>query len=124
MHDYYGNEIFKGYAPDIGIHEYIGTTNISSKNQSGVNGFSLDQNYPNPFNLTTQISYQISKDGYVNLAIYNSFGQMVSTLVNNYQRSGKYSVKFTATGLSSGVYFCKFKSRSFTKTNKMLLFIR
>jgi signal peptidase I len=119
--DFYGNGIFNGFAPDIGIHEYHGTTNIVSNNLNEINGYKLEQNYPNPFNPTTQISYQIPKDGFVNLAVYNSLGQIVSTLVNNDQPSGKYSVKFTATGLSSGVYFYKLKSRSFTKVNKMLL---
>jgi len=78
-------------------------------------------NYPNPFNPTTQISYQIPDDGFVNLTVYNTLGQVVAELVNERQVSGKYSVQFNATNLSSGVYFYKLESSSFTKVNKMLL---
>lgn len=80
----------------------------------------LSQNYPNPFNPTTQISYQISKDGFVNLVVYNSLGQEVATLVNKHQTIGKYSVQFNTVNLPSGVYFYRLESGNFTKVNKML----
>ena len=119
--DFYGNRIFNGFSPDIGIHEYYGNTNILSNNLSEINGFNLEQNYPNPFNPTTQISYQITKDGFVNLTVYNTLGEVVEELINKYQKKGKYSVEFNANGLSSGVYFYKIVSGNFTKVNKMLL---
>ncbi len=83
--------------------------------------FSLSQNYPNPFNPTTEISYQIPKTNYVNLTVYNMLGQVVEELINTTQKGGKYRVKFNAKDLSSGIYFYKLTSGSFTKTNKMLL---
>jgi len=83
--------------------------------------FNLGQNYPNPFNPTTQISYQIPKNSFVNLVVYNTLGQVVSTLVSEHQTSGKYSVQFNANNLPSGVYFYKIESGTFTKVNKMLL---
>ncbi len=78
-------------------------------------------NYPNPFNPTTQISYQIPKDGLVNLVVYNTLGQKVETLVSKQQTSGKYSVQFNASDLPSGVYFYKLQAGEFSKVNKMLL---
>ncbi|MBU1116730.1 MAG: FG-GAP repeat protein [Bacteroidetes bacterium] len=83
--------------------------------------FKLCHNYPNPFNPSTTINYQIPKNGFVNLVVYNTLAQEVAELVNEHQTSGKYSVLFNATGLSSGVYFYKIESGSFTKVNKMLL---
>ena len=118
--DYYGNEIYNGEAPDIGIHEYSSATSIDSENNI-VNNYLLEQNYPNPFNPTTTIRYQIPHDGIVSLIVYNSLGQKVEELVNKYQTSGKYSVKFNAIGLSSGIYFYKINSTHFTKVNKMIL---
>lgn len=78
-------------------------------------------NYPNPFNPTTTIAYQIPKDGFVNLVVYNTLGQVVTELVNEHKESGKYSVQFNASNLPSGVYFYKIESGNFTKVNKMLL---
>ena len=118
--DYYGNEIYFGNAPDIGIHEYSSATSINSENSIDNNDF-LNQNYPNPFNPTTTIKYQIRDDGFVNLVVYNSLGQKVEELVNKYQKLGKYSVQFEANGLSSGIYFYKISSSNFIKVNKMML---
>lgn len=78
-------------------------------------------NYPNPFNPTTQISYQLPKDGFVNLVIYNSLGQEVAELVNQHHVSGKYSVQFNANNLPSGVYVYKLQVGEFSSVKKMLL---
>jgi len=118
--DYYGNEIYFGNAPDIGVHEYSSVTSINSEN-SNINNYFLYQNYPNPFNPTTTISYQIRQDGFVNVVVYNSLGQMVEELVNKFQSIGKYSVQFEANGISSGIYFYKINTTHFTKVNKMIL---
>jgi hypothetical protein len=83
--------------------------------------FSLSQNYPNPFNPSTTIEYQIPFDGFVTLTIYNTIGQEVSTLVNENQPAGKYSVNFSAEILPSGLYFYTLRSGGFSETGKMLL---
>ena len=83
--------------------------------------FILKQNHPNPFNPTTQLGYQIPKSGFVNLVVYNPLGQVVSTLVNEHQKNGKYSVQFNASNLPSGVYFYKLHVGEFSSVKKMLL---
>ncbi len=83
--------------------------------------FSLGQNYPNPFNPTTQITYQIPKDGFVSLIVYNTLGQKIVSLVNQNQVSGKYTVNFNADNLPSGMYIYKIKSGNFSEVKKMIL---
>lgn len=83
--------------------------------------YSLEKNYPNPFNPTTTIDYTIAENNEVSLFIYNALGQKVKTLVNKSQSAGKYSVKFDASNLASGLYFYQIKSGNFTKVHKMLL---
>ena len=83
--------------------------------------FALFQNFPNPFNPTTAIRYQLSAASKVRLVIYNPLGQKVRTLVNRRQEAGKYSVVFKASGLSSGIYYYKISTGSFTRVRKMIL---
>ncbi len=84
--------------------------------------FSLFQNYPNPFNPTTSISFSLPKATEVNLFVYNLLGQKVATIIQNKRiASGKHSVTFNASNLSSGVYLYRLETGSFMETKKMLL---
>jgi len=83
--------------------------------------FQLKQNYPNPFNPVTNIEFDIAKTSNVNLVIFNSIGQVVSTLVNQELRAGSYKYDFNASGLPSGSYFYRLTAGDFVKTNKMIL---
>jgi hypothetical protein len=83
--------------------------------------YALLQNYPNPFNLTTNIKYHIPESGNVVLNIYNTSGQYVSTLVNEFQTKGNYKLKWDATGYSSGIYLIQVKSGVMNKICKTIL---
>jgi len=86
-----------------------------------IDSYGLFSNYPNPFNPSTQIVYQIPKEGFVNLTIYNTLGQVVQTLVNKKQTVGKYTVEFNANNLPSGVYIFKLQADEFSSTKKMVI---
>jgi|GEM_PF-4524284 len=90
-------------------------------NQIDIEDFALESNYPNPFNPSTQISYQLPENSFVNLVVYNVVGQKVAELVNQEQTSGKYTVKFDASNLPSGVYIYKLQAGEFSDVKKMLL---
>lgn len=81
----------------------------------------LHQNYPNPFNPNTIIHYEIPKSTRVNLSIYNVLGQMIETLVNNYQSAGRYSISFKTGNLNSGVYFYRLKAGDIDICRQMTL---
>lgn len=83
--------------------------------------YSLSQNYPNPFNPTTKISFSIPKSEFVSLKVYDLLGREVSTLVNQQMATGKYSIDFNASKLSSGVYFYRLNAGSYTETKKMII---
>jgi len=85
--------------------------------------FSLSQNYPNPFNPATKIKFDISgkSSAQTFLYVYDISGRIVKTLLSQNLKPGSYEVSFDASGLSSGVYFYKLISGSFTDIRKMIL---
>lgn len=82
---------------------------------------SLSQNYPNPFNPTTNFEFRIADFGFVNLIIYDIQGREVETLVNENLKPGIYKANWNASDFTSGVYFYKLTSGSYTETKKMIL---
>ncbi len=83
--------------------------------------FALEQNYPNPFNPTTNIQFDLPQSTEVTLAVYNTLGQKVSTLIDKQMSAGSYSVQFEGAGLPSGVYIYRMNTESFKTSRKMLL---
>jgi hypothetical protein len=86
----------------------------------------LQQNFPNPFNPRTEIRYQVMHNDHVEMTIFNSLGQRVTTLVDGRQAAGVYSVVWDSLSdhgavQPSGLYFCRIKTGDFTKTIKMIL---
>ena len=121
-------------------------TEITLGNQA-ITTFRLKQNYPNPFNPVTIIEYTIPSSlnstsilnegndtnsstdnvGFQNdlvkvqLDIYDILGRVVTTLVNENQNSGNYTIEFDGRNLTSGIYFYNLRAGSFNQTRKMIL---
>ncbi|MCK5087681.1 MAG: T9SS type A sorting domain-containing protein, partial [Melioribacteraceae bacterium] len=83
--------------------------------------YALSQNYPNPFNPSTAIKFEIPEAGNVKLLIYDSVGNEVAVLVNNYMSAGYYTFTWNAANYASGIYFYKMQTNTFSQVNKMLL---
>jgi hypothetical protein len=83
--------------------------------------YSLMQNYPNPFNPETNINFNMPKDDYVTLKVYDMVGNEVKTLVEGNHKAGQYNMIFDGSGLASGIYFYVLKTSSFVDTKKMTL---
>ena len=102
-------------------------TDVQVMNPDVPTNFGLDQNYPNPFNPTTIIQYRIKEPTDVKLIIYNILGQKVTTLVNQEQLAGNYSIQWNATNefgsrVSTGIYFYRLiAGNKFTEVKKMIL---
>ncbi len=82
---------------------------------------SLLTNYPNPFNPTTKISYALPHASLVRLSIFNTLGQEVCTLVNQFEEPGYKLVSFDASNIPTGVYFYQLQSGNLTETKKLVL---
>jgi photosystem II stability/assembly factor-like uncharacterized protein len=99
----------------------LGLTNIIYDDKLHEN-YNLSQNYPNPFNPTTKISWQLPEASFVTLKIFNSLGEEVETLVNEFMNAGIHSKLYIVnSALPSGVYFYQLKTGDYLQTKKMIL---
>jgi len=62
----------------------------------------------------------------VELTIYNTLGQKVKTLVNQYQNAGNKMVQWNSRDdkgneVGSGIYFYRIKADSYTAVKKMVV---
>lgn len=97
--------------------ESIGITNISGTAFT----YKLFQNYPNPFNPATKIKFDITKNEFVSLKVYDVMGRKVENLVNENLKTGSYEVDFNGMNKPSGIYYYKIITENFQETKKMLL---
>ena len=109
------------YAQNINLNgTYGGPTGIVSSGEVP-NKYSLSQNYPNPFNPTTTIKFEVAKNSFVSIKVFDLLGREVKSLVNNNLNAGTYEYTFNASEFSSGMYFYKMTSNEFVQVKKMLL---
>jgi hypothetical protein len=97
---------------------YVGINNISCEVPAE---FKLMQNYPNPFNPLTKLKFQVAKNEFVNISVYDMLGREVSVLVNEKLSPGKYDVDWNASDFPSGAYICRMSSGNFIETKSMIL---
>jgi len=83
--------------------------------------YKIHRIYPNPFNPIANISYELTNSSVVKLIVYNLYGTQIATLVNNFQNSGFYTIKWDASFYSSGVYLIRLESGEFIQTQKVVL---
>ncbi len=89
-------------------------------------GMTLAQNYPNPFNPTTSISYSLPQRVDVTLAVFDSKGRLVRTLVSDAMPAGEHSVVWNGhdnagRAVATGVYFYRLVAGNQNITRKMVL---
>jgi len=87
--------------------------------------FALFQNYPNPFNSSTTIHFDLPRSTQVDITVYNTLGQSVKTLLDNFQHAGSHEVRWDGKdekGFSApiGIYICRMKAE---KTNSCFKFL-
>ena len=82
--------------------------------------------YPNPFNPQTNLRYSLKEAGDVQIGVYNMKGQLIRSYSRSHNVPGYYSVVWDGKDsngklVSSGVYFYRMNSGSYSATRKMML---
>ena len=105
-------------------HDNDGTKQIMMETSAKVSiplNYTLEQNYPNPFNPSTEIHYSIPEDNRVNIAVFAVTGQLIKTLVDEYQSAGFHSIRLDASKLSSGTYIYQMNAGKNKLTKKLVI---
>lgn len=117
----------RGYGK-YGFSEWSPVRSFHTKRPTGIvyapeapSSFNLRQNYPNPFNPATTIDYELPRSVHVKLELFNVLGEKVKTLVNARQAAGRYKVHLNLSGLASGVYYYRLKTKDVTRVKRMIL---
>ncbi len=121
-----GRSSGSGTSEDFATIKYSQTIGIQQISTEIPVGFSLLQNYPNPFNPSTKIKFSIplSGDAYlrpVHLIVYDNLGRQIASLVNQQLSPGTYEVNWNASDHSTGVYYYRLSSGSYSETKKLIL---
>jgi hypothetical protein len=96
--------------------------NTAVENESEIpSEFKLLQSYPNPFNPSTRIRFSIPTTSFVTLKIFDLHGSEIATLVEEQMLAGNYTREWSAVNITSGVYFYRLQSGTFTETKKFVL---
>jgi hypothetical protein len=77
--------------------------------------FALARSYPNPFNGSTVIRFALPETQDVDLAVFNTAGQRVATLVRGLRAAGQYSARWDGRdgdghALGSGVFLYRLQT--------------
>ncbi len=100
-------------------------TGVSRRTPIVVQDFHI-RNFPNPFNPQTSITFDIKKQGFVQLDIVNIRGEHIRTLLSDEKSPGRFSILWDGLDDSghaapSGSYLCRLLSDDFSQTLKMAL---
>ncbi len=86
--------------------------------------FILEQNYPNPFNPSTTIQYNLAKNAFISLEIFDLNGGLVEVLVNENQAGGAHRVSWQAENVAAGIYFYTLKVDGRKVGSRKLLLVK
>ncbi len=97
----------------------VSTTSAQDPTMGLPSGYALYDNYPNPFNPSTNIRFLTPDNDRVRITVHALSGEIVAVLTDGRFEAGMHSVVFDGTGLSTGVYFYRMATPTFSATRKM-----
>ena len=97
----------------------VGTTS----NELELAGYGLAQNAPNPFSLSTEIRFSLGQAEAVEIAIYNTAGQLIKSFAGDYA-AGAHSIQWDGTeangnAVSAGIYLVQMRAGEYTSSVRM-----
>jgi len=80
----------------------------------------IDADIPQFFTRTTTVRFRISKTEKVGIELFDALGRRAMVPVRKEFAAGEHSIILDGGSLKSGVYFCRIKTPSYVKTEKLI----
>ncbi len=78
-------------------------------------------NYPNPFKGKTTLRYELDKNSNVSIFVFDIYGNIVTTIIEESQEAGTHNIVFDASNFAGGIYFCRLSTGERMETLKLTL---
>ncbi len=95
-------------------------TGLQQTSSTVPGGYYLGQKAPSTFDPETKIYFSIPGKQHVRLVILDMLGQEIEILINETVNAGTYKISIDGSGLTSGIYVCRFESEVFPDSRKLL----
>jgi len=114
------------YWDDVSISVIGSVTSAGGTKDELPTSYELGDNYPNPFNPSTKIQVGIPEAGNTLIVIYNTLGQKVRTLTDEFHAAGRFEVTWDGKDdagrtVGTGVYLYRLVSGQKSMVKKMIL---
>ncbi len=126
-YDKNGNNVID--AGDLVIDSKLTSHSLTVGPSSGINLISIDvpekyflhPNYPNPFNPTTKINFDVARNSFVSVNIFDVSGKRIEKIAGSEMRAGKYEFTWNAENLPTGIYYCRMETENYSASVKLVL---
>jgi len=133
-----GDFNFNGVLDDVRLYDYaLSIQEIQNLHNQGTpitrdhtntlpQNYILEQNYPNPFNMDTRIQFALPEDSQITIAIYDTRGALIKTLLHKKVNAGYHTVQWNGKDergneIASGIYFVALSTPESQQTRKIIL---
>ena len=76
--------------------------------------------YPNPVNDQTTLNFSLPEKSRMNIAVFNSNGQLLKTIINSFSEAGNHQINSNTSGYPDGLYWIRFNSETNVETIKLI----
>jgi hypothetical protein len=83
--------------------------------------FRFENPYPNPASEKLEFECEMAFSTKAEISLYNSYGELVSKLLDSEIPAGTYIYTFPTTGLAAGTYYCEFKAGLFRQMKNIVI---
>lgn len=113
--------IASDHLPIVGDFTFSITTPTVNLN-SDLQKITLSQNQPNPFSNKSSITFDIPKNGVVELSLFSADGQLNKKLLHQHLNAGSHSIEIKGEDLESGLYYYILKMDDAEVSRKLMKF--
>jgi len=101
----------------LNIYSTVGVDDLSMGDERT---FSVQPNRPNPFDVSTTFRFYLPEASFVELRVYNLFGQLVQVLISGNLPAGSHDLEWKTPDLAGGIYLYRLSAGGHSRTGRMI----